>query len=487
MISPKPVDTAHMLLRQLKTAIESQQRSAVFSAIDSLLAADVPIGDQWRLVARISRHDGQLQQARAAMERLMRGREYTPALQFEMAAFLADIGDVAEAQNVLRRLPPNFPDPATRLHFEGTLALNIGDLGRATDRFRNALRLRRTSGMTWLSLAEASRGSKSVAWTDEIIAASQELSRAPPTDRASFLYALGAAHDARGEYDQAFRAFSAGAEIVRSQRRYDRATDAAAVRQAEQLSLDHAAPTIATGRPIFIFGPPRSGTTLVEQIVASHSTVAGGGEMGLFDLVARDIGGLTGAHLDAAIERIGIDVLARSYLDMIAARYGNGGRVIDKTLTTTRLAGLVASVLPDAPLVWVRRDPLDNAWSCFRTFFAQGLDWSWDLTDIAHHLALESQLLDTWRTKLGRRLLIVDYETLVQEPERTISSILSHCGLSPEPEVFAPHQTERAVVTASVAQVRAPINRKGIGVAEPYRRHLQPFIDAYLSAGGTID
>ncbi|RZM33460.1 MAG: hypothetical protein EOP67_22250, partial [Sphingomonas sp.] len=121
-------------------------------------------------------------------------------------------------------------------------------------------------------------------------------------------------------------------------------------------------------------------------------------------------------------------------------------------------------------------------WSAFRTFFIHGLAWSYDLADIAHHMQLEDRLLAYWQARLGDRLLVVPYEALVDAPGEWTRRLLAHCGLAEEPGVFAPHETERAVATASALQVRRPINRDGLGVAEPYRAWLQPFVAAYQGA-----
>ena len=129
---------------------------------------------------------------------------------------------------------------------------------------------------------------------------------------------------------------------------------------------------------------------------------------------------------------------------------------------------------------------LDSAWSCFRTFFIHGVAWSYSLTDIAHHFQLEDRLLAFWKARLGDRLLVVPYNALIDEPELWTRRLLAHCGLSEEAGPFAPHKTERVVATASSLQVRRPINRDGLGVAEPYREWLQPFVDAY-GGGDKID
>jgi hypothetical protein len=163
----------------------------------------------------------------------------------------------------------------------------------------------------------------------------------------------------------------------------------------------------------------------------------------------------------------------------LVERFRTPGRVVDKSLDSSRFLGLAAALLPEAPLVWLTRDPLDRAWSCFRTYFVAGLPWSFDLADMAFHFRLEDALLRRWQEILGDRLLVVPMEALTSEPEPWIRRLLAHCRLAEEPQVFAPHERGGTVTTSSVMQVRRPINRDAIGSAKPYRQFLEPFIEAY--------
>ena len=153
--------------------------------------------------------------------------------------------------------------------------------------------------------------------------------------------------------------------------------------------------------------------------------------------------------------------------------------MVDKTTDTSRKLGMATALLPDAPLGWLKRCPLDCAWSCFRTCFMSGIRWSNDLDDIAYNFRLEDRLLEQWQHNLGERLLVVPYEALASEPDKEIRRILTHCGLAEEQQVFAPHENRRVVMTASAMQVRRPIHLRGIGSAEPYRPFLKPFVEAY--------
>ena len=218
----------------------------------------------------------------------------------------------------------------------------------------------------------------------------------------------------------------------------------------------------------------------MEQILTSHSAVADGGEINRLMLLVLEIGGHSCDSVRRYTAAHSAPEAARLFGHWLQERFPEPGRIVDKSLTTTRLLGVAAALLPEAPLIWLKRDPMDCAWSCFRTFFQGTSPWSHDLEDMAHHFRIEDELLHQWQDILGERLLVVPYESLATESDEWIRRILAHCSLAEEPQVFAPHENARMVKTASMMQVRKPINRAAIGSAEPYRGFLEPFAKAYF-------
>jgi hypothetical protein len=165
---------------------------------------------------------------------------------------------------------------------------------------------------------------------------------------------------------------------------------------------------------------------------------------------------------------------------MLEQRFGRGGRIIDKTLNHSLFLGFILHALPNAKVIWMRRDPQDTAISCFRSFFGTGtIPWSCSLADIGWHFRLEDALHAHWTRIFPERILTVPYEGLATDPRTWITRILEAAGLDLEPAPFTPHLQKRSVQTVSVAQVREPITAASVGAAEKYRAHLQPFRDAY--------
>jgi hypothetical protein len=477
--------SALALLGQLQGALQRDDRALQNDIVRQLIALRAPMGDQWRALANLALQNGELSLTRAAMDLFVSASGDAPYSRYLQAGVLEQCGALGEAYALMRTLPADVPDPAGNAFSLGTAALFIGHVEEARERLELATRLQPQSGAAWLHLAMAVDLAGEDTLAERILTAEPAIAHAPPTQQAAYFYAKGKTLAERGDPPAAFAAFANGARRMKAVAPFDRGGDR---RSADQSLSGYRADRIdamagrqaeSTNRSIFVTGLPRSGTTLVEQILTAHSAVVDGGEIGRLPLLARELGGHSFPALERYVAQHGSARPAQLWRHWLAERFPTPGRIVDKSLDTTRFIGLAAALLPESPLVWLTRDPLDRAWSCLRTFFAAGMQWSYDLEDIAFHFRLEDELLRAWRDMLGARLLVVPFESLVTEPEPWIRRILAHCGLAEEPQVLAPQGSARTVTTASVIQVRRPINRQGVGSAEPYRAFLEPFIRAY--------
>lgn len=480
-------------IAQLRNALVARDRDGANQAVEHLLAIGAPLGGEWKRIAQLMQMTGEISLALRAIDTFIAASGNRPEAYYDKILMLGQTGRLIEARDLLARLPPDRTNPAARAYLAGNVATTLGQIDEARAALEEVVAARPGWGPAWLSLAEAINLADDPLG-DRLLADRTAADAQPEADRARYYYALGRLHHDRGQHTEAFAAFTEGARLLKSVLPYssagDRRNAAAAMSGFGPGTIEswNARQTLATDRPIVVTGLPRSGTTLVEQIVTSHSRVADGAEIGLMPQVAVTAGGNSGEAIQAYFNAGGtIEKLARLFLHLLEERFGPNGRVIDKTVDNSRFLGLIAAALPETPLIWMRRDPLDAAWSCFRTFFVHGIGWSCDLTEIAEHFALEDQLAAYWQDRLGARLLVVPYRALVDAPEDWTRRILTHCGLTEEEQVHRFHETARMVTTASALQVRRPINRSGIGVAEPYREFLQPFVRAYRALGGSIE
>jgi len=471
---------------ELKNALAARDRRGANAAVEKLLSERARIGVHWHSISQLMQVSGELTLARRAIDAFVEEAGGSPRALYAKVVLLTQSGRQEEAHDLLATLPLDVPDRGGRAYVLGNTALSLGRIEESREQLGIALSERPGWGPAWLSLSTTGNLA-SDPLGERLLADGPAAERHPPGDLARYCYALGKLHADRKDFDAAFAAFSRGAGLLRSERPYSLKGNASNAEAAMTgfppgfIEGLNARQTISTNRPIFVTGLPRSGTTLVEHILASHSAVQDGGELNIIQHMAVEVGGVSGEALQAYIDRGGsMETLAGLYLHLMAERFGPEGRVVDKTIDVSRCLGLIASALPEAPLIWMRRDPLDSAWSCFRTFFIHGVAWSYDLVDIAHHFKLEDRLNAFWKARLGDRLLVVPYAELIEEPELWTRRLLDHCGLTEEAAVHASHKTQRVVATASAMQVRRPINRDGLNVAGPYREHLKPFIDAYF-------
>lgn len=475
------------LAARFVVALRRRDRRGAREAAAAMLAARLPLGQQWRAVAHAMLNDGEFSLARRAAV-LLAGQVGTAQAKFEAAAIQAKSGRPEQAADMLERLPGDVPDVLGNAYTRGVLATNLGRLDEALGHLRRAVTLAPSSGQAWLALAMA--GGLDDAYGERLAEQEPGFADGQGEERASYLTALGRWRERCGDRAAAVAAYAAAGDALAGFRPYDFAGDKA---EAEAIAREWANGQLAkltrgmepdeAPAPIFVTGLPRSGTTLVEQILASHGSVAGGGEIELLPQCMREAGARTASEIPAFLpDPAALRNLAGYYRRLASERFAEG-IIVDKSLSTSRYAGLAAALFPEARFVWLARDPRDCAWSAFRSYFAAGVSWANSLEDIGRHMALEDRLRKFWASELGDRMLVVRYGELVTEPRTTIRAIATHCGLEAEPGMFEPHRTERAVITNSAAQVREPINRSAVGRSAAFAEFLGPFEEAYRAAG----
>ena len=401
-----------------------------------------------------------------------------------MGAVLERDGDLLSALDYFDRalsIKPNVPDI---LYRRGTCLRDSGDFLGAEDVFRRSIALSPDYSPAMLAMARMNR-------LEDTSSRREQLGRIlnDPSQKARIRvqagFALGEVLDRAGEADTAFDRFTYANKVLAKFRESSGETfnrnelteliDYISQKMAIEYAQDTAGWGIPTELPVFVVGMPRSGTTLVEQICASHSQVVGAGELRSLQMMARLIG--THNHgrghvgdWDADFSR----AQANRHIEELKHFAGGAIRVVDKTPLNLMRLGLIGALYPKSRVIWVRRDPRDVVISNHLMYFGKGNLYSTDQADCAFAVREIERLGMTWARELKISILEINYEELVADLETNVRRVIQFLGVPWEPGCLDFHTTERHVTTPSSWQVRQPIYSSSIGRWRRYEQHLGP-------------
>jgi tetratricopeptide (TPR) repeat protein len=318
---------------------------------------------------------------------------------------------------------------------------------------------------------------------ESLLAQSQGLT---VTNQRNLHFCLGGLYDKAGDYDRAFAHYERGNDLRAVS--WDAATnraqvDAITAAFSKQLMADAPRATVRSQKPVFVLGMPRSGTTLVEQILASHPAVFGAGELpDLLRLVA-ELPGRLGTDVKypqcmRLLDQDTTDLLAEAYLQRLEAVAPGAGRVVDKMPGNFSFLGLIELLFPEARVIHCRRDPLDTCLSCYFQDFAMSQPYSFNLAHLGLFYRDYERLMAHWKAVLNIPMLEVSYEELVNDQEQVSRQLVEFCGLEWDDKCLRFHENDRYVATSSYDQVRRPVYSSSVKRWQKYEKHLGPLIDA---------
>lgn len=427
--------------------------------------------------------------AKAEAEALYAMDSGSPLFQSHLAIESMQTGEYDRAFELFDAVLEKVPnDPAT-LTSRGHALKTVGKQDEAVASYRGAFAAKPDHGDAYYALANL----KIYAFSDnEIAAMRRQMERGDLAfmDRVHLSFALGKAYEDRKDYRQSFEFYQQGNDLKRRQTRYDADHMTAELRkQAVQCTADLFAKFQGAGHdapdPIFILGLPRAGSTLLEQILASHSQIDGTLELpNILALAHRLRGRAAGSSLyPQVLHDLEPDMLAKMGRDFIEnTRIHRQGApfFIDKMPNNFRHIGLIRLILPNAKIIDARRDPMDCCFSGFKQLFAEGQEFTYGLGEAGRYYSDYVELMDHWDTVLPGAVLRVQHEDVLDDLEGQLDRMLAYLGLPFEQACIDFHTNKRAVRTASSEQVRQPINRSGQGAWEPFEPWLGPLKAALI-------
>ena len=405
-------------------------------------------------------------------------------IELLLAAQAMKLGKVEEAIAIYDERLQQTPRTAS-IHNFRALALNMsGDRDGAVEGFRQALRLRPAYGKAWWGLANL----KTFRFQQGDVEAMQQVlaGELAPTDRIEIEFALGKALEDERRFDDSFAHYASGNALMKQRLNFDPAVaETQLARIREVFTRDFLQERRGWGdpdpAPIFILGLPRSGSTLIEQILAAHSEIDGTQELTFISSLSRRIADLVPEPNDAEYPETALQIdadtardLGRAYLDAVTPYRQSGRFFTDKLPDNFRHIGFIKLILPNAKIIDARRNPLACGFSCFKQLFERGAEYSYDLDDFGRFYRAYDETMSHFADALSDEILTISNDDLVEDVEGEVRRMLDFVGVGFEDSCLKFFEQKRSVFTPSANQVRQPISASGVDHWRNFDSHLAP-------------
>jgi tetratricopeptide (TPR) repeat protein len=474
--------------------LEAKDRKTAFSAFQSVVKLDPDHAAAWAHLSKLYMSEGQVNLADKALAEMRRIGSTDPLVLDLAGTTLSLMGEHQLAQSFFRQANQKAPK---HLPFMQNLANNyvyFGETKKADTLFEQIIELQPNNPQAHWSLA-SSRKAKDSSHIEQMQQFTQT-EHSHPRALAFYLYAIGKEHEDLQQWQPAFEAFAAGAKARRATVEFDDASEKSMFDYLSQHydrdwfdGLNEGNPSDA---PIFVLGQPRTGTTLVERIITSHSKVHSAGELQQFGLALRRLSNYSdpkrfSKELFEKARSLDPLKVGNMYLQTTGKVRGDTPHFVDKLPQNYLLIPLILKALPNAKIVHLVRNPMDACFASYKQLFADAYLHSYDQVEMANHHARYRRLMSLWHQRFPGRIFDISYEETARDLEPNARALIEYLNLPWEDACLNFHELSSAVSTASATQVREPAHTRSIDRWKRYQDQLQPMITALKQQDIAVD
>ena len=470
--------------------LASKNRKTAFSAFESVVKLDRDHAAAWAQLAKLYMSQGMVNRADNALQHTRRIQPDDPIVLDLIGTTLSRMGELGLAKVFFGRAHTLQPQNIAFKYNLANCLVFHGETESSEILFKEITKQQPNNAAAHWSLASSLKA-KDQSHIEEMIKLSAKNDKNMRA-LSYYQYAIGKEYEDLQHWEQAFESFSSGAAARRETVEFDEQSE---IEMFEYLTenftkewFDHSGPGHDDNSPIFVLGQPRSGTTLIERIITSHSQVKSAGELQQFGLAVRRLSNFNeakrfSAKMFAAAKDLDFKKVASIYLDTSKRMRGDSPRFVDKLPHNFLMLPLILKAFPNAKIIHLVRDPMDACFASFKQLFADAYLHSYNQQEMARHHARYLELMQVWRERFPGQFFDISYEATARDLEPNARALIKYLDLPWEDDCLNFHQQKTAVTTASSVQVREPAHTRSIGRWRKYEKQLQPMVETLRNYG----
>ena len=461
-------------------AFKSGNHDIAEAMLTKALKLDPTYSLVWANLAQVFSVTGQLDKAKKSFKNILNMEPKNGLIWAEYGTVLTKLANYEEGRDAYLKALEFKPD-SPRVHLSlGHVYKTMGEIDSSIDSYKNTILQNNLSGEAYWSLANL----KTYSFSENEIKDMEDTLKGDMSDieRSQMHFALGKAYEVKKDFDKSFKNYYEGNKVKKGLIKYssDDTTDNTKriLNFFNKENIQKLAKS-STGDPdpIFVLGMPRSGSTLVDQIISSHSKVDGTQELPNIIKIAAELNTNNQNNYPEVLKELDeskLSNLGKDYISETAWARDSAPFFIDKMPNNFIHIGLIKTILPNAKIIDTRRDPMDTCFSCFKQFFARGQLFTYSLEDLGNYYTDYIRAMNHWHNVYGKDIYTVHYDNVINETEETIRELIDYCELPFEKECLEFYNSSRPVKTPSAEQVRQPIYKSGLNYWKNYEKHLLP-------------